>query len=1056
MVVNSPFEKLGSELGSMEEKSKSLSERSAAALLALKAKRLTEEPLSPEREEYNAFDNDMTLELSLAAKALNDAQIISQSASAEEERARMKAEELARLKAAEDAEKARKREEEDRLRKEAQEALEAERERLRLQAEELARLKAAEDAEKARKREEEDRLRKEAQEALEAEREMLRAESAKLEDEKSKVMQMSLEKVHAAKVELEVNRRKALELEQEALFKERESFRQESERKSLEENQRRRKLEEDEASAKKKAEDEVLAEANRARERHEVDLARLRAIELEKEALALERERLRLEAHQFAENRSREESERLQRQLEADSAKRVSEEEALALKEKELKEREKEDRLEKQALESEAERLRLELEKMTAEADSLRREKREEEESRRKQVEEEAQALKDSESDLLLVEELLKRGEEEGGESASPATAVESVVPPPEQPSLWTAGPLAPERMAMKRRVFEFLLKRSSASTDPSQAAYLSDTVVPAVEENLYEGCEGVREVYLNPTTLKSRIKSVFARQKTTAAAAAAAATASSEEAPPPASPGTVPDEIPSSPTLRALSGAPGGGAVGSYEPASPPPSKKQQQQTTALAGSPRPPSPPTSPVPLETSLTGGPSLVSISTPNSASARLRLAYNQSGEERGDADKTASSGATQQRTTTTTTPSLGKPPPTTPGDGRWGLVPHPGAAPIRHYPAQLGDDGSGIHLCLVLDLRPENPPQLSTLNKWQARRCADCGCTQTTGMFDTRAYYCNYTELLFCGACMSPLSSGGDTAGGGAASTGSPPTSTGPMGHFSRAIPWRIVHNVDDTPYPVCRAAAEYIDSLFDLPIIALTAVAPNTLTRSLPLQRLAALRDKLVDLRTRVVAGSTAILSSAPGGTARSSSSSTSAATATATPQQLPLTATAAAASTTVLYAPEADEEGRVILSEAPTTVDILTNQSTAAAGRLSAASNILNRCLGPKLVFLAEVPELLPLSLITQLAAPRSPLMATIMTRLGKVGVQLSSLAETFESTAEKGVLGELGEDNWHEEEEGEGEGEGGTKQNGYAPVTFTPSASSKKQRPGGQRGRF
>jgi len=81
---------------------------------------------------------------------------------------------------------------------------------------------------------------------------------------------------------------------------------------------------------------------------------------------------------------------------------------------------------------------------------------------------------------------------------------------------------------------------------------------------------------------------------------------------------------------------------------------------------------------------------------------------------------------------------------------------------------------------------------------------------------------------------------------------------------------------------------------------------------------------------------------------------------------------------------------------------------------------------------------------------------MATIMTRLGKVGVQLSSLAETFESTAEKGVLGELGEDNWHEEEEGEGEGEGGTKQNGYAPVTFTPSASSKKQRPGGQRGRF
>jgi len=63
------------------------------------------------------------------------------------------------------------------------------------------------------------------------------------------------------------------------------------------------------------------------------------------------------------------------------------------------------------------------------------------------------------------------------------------------------------------------------------------------------------------------------------------------------------------------------------------------------------------------------------------------------------------------------------------------VPHPGRRPIRFYPS-LGDDS--IRLALVLDRRDQEPPHLPTLNKWQLRRCALCGCSITTGLFGTRA------------------------------------------------------------------------------------------------------------------------------------------------------------------------------------------------------------------------------------------------------------------------------------------------------------------------------
>jgi len=164
--------------------------------------------------------------------------------------------------------------------------------------------------------------------------------------------------------------------------------------------------------------------------------------------------------------------------------------------------------------------------------------------------------------------------------------------------------------------------------------------------------------------------------------------------------------------------------------------------------------------------------------------------------------------------------------------RWGNAPHPWADAsqptyipghaIKHFPAQA--DG-GLHCTLVLDRRPDAPPPLPVLNKWQHRQCADCGVTQTTGFFGTKALYCHYTELLFCGGCMSPR---------------------------GRPIPWRVVHMLDDSEFAVSKVAAEFIDTVWDSPIIAMSAVAPATLAKAAMLKRLMGLRSRLADLVERI------------------------------------------------------------------------------------------------------------------------------------------------------------------------------------------------------------
>ncbi len=78
--------------------------------------------------------------------------------------------------------------------------------------------------------------------------------------------------------------------------------------------------------------------------------------------------------------------------------------------------------------------------------------------------------------------------------------------------------------------------------------------------------------------------------------------------------------------------------------------------------------------------------------------------------------------------------------------------------------------------------------------------------------------------------------------------------------------------------------------------------------------------------------------------------------------------------------------------------MDALASSNPHAADALAAANDIVARVLGPRLAFLVEVPELLPLSLIHQLAQPGSTFMTGVVARLGSAGVQLTALARTLE----------------------------------------------------------
>jgi hypothetical protein len=177
----------------------------------------------------------------------------------------------------------------------------------------------------------------------------------------------------------------------------------------------------------------------------------------------------------------------------------------------------------------------------------------------------------------------------------------------------------------------------------------------------------------------------------------------------------------------------------------------------------------------------------------------------------------------------------------------------------------------------------------------------------------------------------------------------------------RSLPWRVIHNLDDETYPCSRAAASYLDSVWDLPIVALSAVAPRTLSRLPQLQALGSARARLSDLRERI--------------------------------------STAAARSANEPGFSAAEIASTALPSEALSPANATAMRSPAAATALSAAAAVIKRALGSKLAFIADVPELLPLSLICLLAARDSPLLLRLRERMADAHERLQSLAERFET---------------------------------------------------------
>eukprot|EP01138_Halocafeteria_seosinensis_P015046 gb/GECG01015358.1/.p1 GENE.gb/GECG01015358.1/~~gb/GECG01015358.1/.p1 ORF type:complete len:1503 (+),score=260.74 gb/GECG01015358.1/:1-4509(+) len=160
--------------------------------------------------------------------------------------------------------------------------------------------------------------------------------------------------------------------------------------------------------------------------------------------------------------------------------------------------------------------------------------------------------------------------------------------------------------------------------------------------------------------------------------------------------------------------------------------------------------------------------------------------------------------------------------------RWGGQIHPWHAidsgvNIQHYPAE---DCDSIHVKLVLTKRPSAPPDLPALNKWQKRQCAICGATQTTGMFGRPAIYCNYLELLVC----KP-----------------------DFGDSMRPLPWRMVQKLDVRKFKVCKAAAAFLDSVWNVPLVSFPQMAKKVYQKNAKLMELTQVRRDLVNAKARML-----------------------------------------------------------------------------------------------------------------------------------------------------------------------------------------------------------
>jgi hypothetical protein len=405
-------------------------------------------------------------------------------------------------------------------------------------------------------------------------------------------------------------------------------------------------------------------------------------------------------------------------------------------------------------------------------------------------------------------------------------------------PEVSVSIPTDQDRLKMKSILLEYLLKRSSAQDDPSQSEFLTSTLIPEIEESLFQRASSA-ERYSDMSTLKSRLKVIFGERI-----------------------------------------------------------KSQQVDTLSSQSS-----------DMSSTTPNSNATIKRSFPSTPATNIQMLSPDAPDSR-----------------TLTSPALDdhvriKPPP---ADiliekPRWGNAPHPlkSALPIRHYPSS-GAFG-GVLVKLVLETRTEQPPNLPNLNKWQHRGCAQCNCEITTGSFGVKANYCHYTELLYCPACI-----GGEEGKG-----------------QLRAIPWRVVQNLDNARYIVSKPAADFLDEVWDMPLVSLSRVAPRTIAGSLQLQRIAALRAILTTLREKIV---------------RSAVANTTISTSTlSSVSSLPMT----------ISSNDIKDTECVPISE-------LTLTLPAARASLAKVIAVLRKTLGISLAFLGEEDDLLPISLVCLCASQR------------------------------------------------------------------------------------
>ena len=413
------------------------------------------------------------------------------------------------------------------------------------------------------------------------------------------------------------------------------------------------------------------------------------------------------------------------------------------------------------------------------------------------------------------------------------------------------------DRTRMRTILFEYLLKRSSAQNDSSQSSFLSSTLVPEIEESLFQKASS-RERYSDMSTLKSRLKVIFAERV-----------------------------------------------------------KSQQDENGSFLQRP------------------DISESSIASPLSSSSDFSLSTRTyPSTPASNTQDSISSEAPNSRSFMS--PALDehvriKPPPADLSieKPRWGNAPHPlkSVLPIRHYPSS-GEFG-GVLVKLVLESRAEQPPNLPTLNKWQHRGCAQCNCEITTGSFGVKANFCLYTELLYCPSCF-----GGEDGKGNL-----------------RAIPWRVVQKLDNSRYAVSKPAADYLDEVWDMPLVSLSIAAPRTLAGSLQLQKIAALRSVLTTLREKIVR-------------------------------------CAASTETTLSKKPSED-----INADESLPISAIALSSPAANKALIKVMSVLRKSLGPPLAFLGEEDELLPISLVCICASQRGA--GAIIRKLETAQQQLLTLSQ-------------------------------------------------------------